>query len=134
MSLFWKHWGADNCLTDFVIKILTKQSIRSIVTFDDPLLWEGHSKIITEIIDQSNYPTLIKLRGHLFGRRGGLYNGIVEGLENHKEIPVLAIETKQAATFTRRSKKVKLFIYKKCKLWPLLWLRHTFLQGISKLY
>ena len=29
-----KHWGeADNYLTDFVIKILTKQSIRSIVTF-----------------------------------------------------------------------------------------------------
>lgn len=105
-----KHWGeADNYLTDFVIKNLDK-TVYPVYChpFDDPLLWEGHSKIITEIIDQKQLPNFDKVKGVICSvGGGGLYNGIVEGLENHKDIPVLAIETKQAATFHEAVKEGK---------------------------
>lgn len=97
-----KHWGeADSYLTDVVIQ----QVHRSVYPvychpFEDPLLWEGHSKMITEILEEKQLPNFDKVKGVICSvGGGGLYNGVVEGLKYYKNIPVLAIETKQAPTF-----------------------------------
>ncbi|RCK57677.1 Catabolic L-serine/threonine dehydratase [Candida viswanathii] len=97
-----KHWGqADNYLTDVVIKQVG-ESVYPVYChpFEDPLLWEGHSKIITEILDANQLPNFDKVKGVICSvGGGGLYNGVVEGLKDYPDIPVLAVETKQAPTF-----------------------------------
>lgn len=62
--------------------------------FDDPVVWNGHSTIIDEVVEDGVRPDLIVLS--VGG--GGLLSGVVEGLQRHKlAIPVLAVGTTGAS-------------------------------------
>jgi L-serine/L-threonine ammonia-lyase len=59
--------------------------------FDDPLLWQGHSSLVDEVISESFEPdaVVVSVGG------GGLLGGVLLGLEknNLRNIPVYAVET-----------------------------------------
>jgi len=59
--------------------------------FDDPLLWEGHSTIVDEVVEEGVDPeaVVVSVGG------GGLFCGVVQGLRRHggSEVPVVAVET-----------------------------------------
>ncbi|KAK6459652.1 tryptophan synthase beta subunit-like PLP-dependent enzyme [Scheffersomyces xylosifermentans] len=102
-----KHWGeADGYLRDDVIKHLD-DSIYPVYChpFEHPLLWDGHGKFIDEIVEEKQLTPeeLSKVKGVVCSvGGGGLYNGVVNGLERNeelKDVPVLAIETHQTPTF-----------------------------------
>jgi len=65
--------------------------------FEDPLLWEGHSSIVDEIVDTGVKPGAIVLS--VGG--GGLLNGIYTGLQRHgwSDVPVVTAETEGASCF-----------------------------------
>lgn len=66
--------------------------------FDDPLLWNGHSTIVDELVEDGHRPDLIVLS--VGG--GGLLCGVIEGLHRHAlDIPVLAVETSGASSFAQ---------------------------------
>ncbi|CUS24241.1 LAQU0S15e00122g1_1 [Lachancea quebecensis] len=82
--------------------------------FDHPLIWEGHSSIVDEIIDSleeqkidlENVKAIVCSVGG-----GGLYNGIIEGLSRHKlahKIPIVGVESKGCEVFSRSLKLGKL--------------------------
>lgn len=60
--------------------------------FDDPLIWQGHSTLIEELTEQREKPdaVVVSVGG------GGLYSGIVEGLNKvgWSDVTVVAVETK----------------------------------------
>ena len=66
--------------------------------FDDPNIWEGHASVIDEILNAGVKPDVVVLS--VGG--GGLLCGVVEGLKrnNCKNIPILAVETKGADSFS----------------------------------
>lgn len=71
--------------------------------FDNRLIWEGHSSMIDEIMQQLNASQVKKVKGVVCSvGGGGLYNGLVEGfIKNKKEdVGFLLVETKQAPTLT----------------------------------
>jgi L-serine/L-threonine ammonia-lyase len=59
--------------------------------FDDPLIWEGNSSLVTEVIEAGVMPGAVVLS--VGG--GGLLCGVVEGLQRSKlsHVPVFAAET-----------------------------------------
>ncbi|MFB6231046.1 MAG: pyridoxal-phosphate dependent enzyme [Salinibacter sp.] len=59
--------------------------------FDDALLWEGHSTIVDEVVEEGVEPEAIVVS--VGG--GGLFCGVVQGLRRHgwSEVPVVAVET-----------------------------------------
>ncbi|KRE11834.1 serine dehydratase [Bosea sp. Root483D1] len=62
--------------------------------FDDPVVWNGHSTIIDEVVEAGLQPDLVVLS--VGG--GGLLSGVVEGLRRHNlAIPVLAVGTTGAS-------------------------------------
>lgn len=65
--------------------------------FDHPLIWEGHSSMIDEIVETITPPDLIILS--VGG--GGLLCGVLHGLHknNLKDLPVVAVETEGTASF-----------------------------------
>ena len=104
------HWGeADAYLRDVVIKSVKDDEYPVYChPFDDPVVWEGHSEIINEILKEQQLPSFDKVRGVVCSvGGGGLYNGIVEGVRPYG-IPVLAMETAQAPTFNETVKADKL--------------------------
>ena len=96
-----EHWGeADQHLRETIIKSVG-DDVEAIYChpFDDPLIWEGHSKIVSEILLENQLSNFDKVKGVICSvGGGGLYNGVVEGLRSYN-VPVLAMETKQAPTF-----------------------------------
>lgn len=64
--------------------------------FDHPLLWEGHSSLIDEVVEEGYIPDVIVLS--VGG--GGLLSGVVEGLERHRlhSVSLIAVETEGAAS------------------------------------
>ncbi|GAV55362.1 hypothetical protein ZYGR_0AS06860 [Zygosaccharomyces rouxii] len=68
--------------------------------FDNPTIWEGHSSIVEEIINSLSKENiaLSRIKGIVCSvGGGGLYNGIIQGLEKYRlatKIPILAVETK----------------------------------------
>ncbi len=74
--------------------------------FDHPLIWEGHSVIIDEIVEEIPEPDAIILS--VGG--GGLLCGIAEGLHrNHwNDIPIIAVETEGTASLAASVKAGKL--------------------------
>lgn len=59
--------------------------------FDHPLLWQGHSTLIDEVLEQGlEFDAVITAVGG-----GGLFSGIVQGLQRHglHRVPVIAVET-----------------------------------------
>ncbi|CCF57657.1 hypothetical protein KAFR_0D00110 [Kazachstania africana CBS 2517] len=102
---FWKE--ADQYLKKSVMNKINKNEIDPIYVhpFDNPLIWEGHSSIVDEIMDtlreQKVQPSNIKGIVCSVGG-GGLYNGIIQGLERHKlvdKIPVVGVETEGCHVF-----------------------------------
>mgnify|MGYP003365670448 CR=1 FL=1 len=96
------HWsGADDYLRNEVIDKCDKQKVETIYVhpFDDPLVWEGHSMMIDEIIETLEMENVDfdKVKGIICSvGGGGLYNGIMTGLCRHNladKIPVIAVET-----------------------------------------
>ena len=59
--------------------------------FDDPLLWQGHSTLVDEIVRSGVRPSVIVLS--VGG--GGLLSGVVQGLHRHgwTDVPIVAVET-----------------------------------------
>ena len=67
--------------------------------FDHPLLWEGHSTLVDEILAAGPAPdaVVVAVGG------GGLLCGVAEGLARHglDEVAIVAVETEGAASFAR---------------------------------
>lgn len=59
--------------------------------FDDPLIWQGHSTLVDEIVRSGVRPAVIVLS--VGG--GGLLSGVVQGLHRHgwNDVPIIAVET-----------------------------------------
>lgn len=78
--------------------------------FDDPLLWDGHGTMIDEIVNENqlSQEECDKVKGIVCSvGGGGLYNGIVAGLQRNaqlKDVPILAVETFQTPTFSEALK------------------------------
>ena len=77
--------------------------------FDDPLVWEGHSTLIDEVVRSGLGPdaVVVAVGG------GGLLSGVLAGMHRHgwTDIPVLAVETGGAdslAQSVRAGKPVEL--------------------------
>ncbi|CCF59038.1 hypothetical protein KAFR_0F04430 [Kazachstania africana CBS 2517] len=102
---FWKE--ADEYLRNSVINKVDSSKVEPLYVhpFDDPLIWEGHSTIIDEIVESLNDENVhtSKVKGVVCSiGGGGLYNGIIEGLERHAladKIPVIAVETEGCHVF-----------------------------------
>lgn len=66
--------------------------------FDDPTIWTGHASMLDEITKQMPKPdaVVVAVGG------GGLMAGILEGMHRHNwhDVPVLAVETEGAASFS----------------------------------
>jgi L-serine/L-threonine ammonia-lyase len=65
--------------------------------FDDPLLWQGHSTLVDEVVRAGVHVDAV----FTCVGGGGLLAGIVEGLQRHglRRVPVIAAETEGAASF-----------------------------------
>ncbi|WCD77701.1 pyridoxal-phosphate dependent enzyme [Pseudomonas sp. TUM22785] len=67
--------------------------------FDDPLLWQGHASLVDEVAASGFRPdaVLLSVGG------GGLFSGVVEGLQRNgwNTVPVITAETTGAASFAR---------------------------------
>lgn len=65
--------------------------------FNDPLLWEGHSTVVDELVSQIARPdaVVVSVGG------GGLLCGVLLGMHNNdwRDVPVIAAETEGAASF-----------------------------------
>lgn len=95
------HWKeADHYLREVIMKQSTYSKKLYVHPFDNATLWEGHSEMVDEIIDQlSDYGiSTERLKGIVCSvGGGGLYSGIITGLERHnlaEKISVFAMETK----------------------------------------
>lgn len=67
--------------------------------FDHPMLFEGHASLIDEVRDQGlDFDAVVTAVGG-----GGLYSGIVQGLQRHglHQVPVIAVETLGADSFSQ---------------------------------
>jgi len=80
----------------FALQLSERVNAAYISPFDHPTIWRGHSTIVDELAEGGKKPDVIILS--VGG--GGLLCGILEGLERHRweDIPVLAVETKGAAS------------------------------------
>ena len=66
--------------------------------FDHPLLWEGHASMIDEVVRTGRrFDCVVASVGG-----GGLMSGVIEGLRRNglSEVPVLAVETDGAVSYT----------------------------------
>lgn len=97
------HWKeADTRLKEIIAGNYEKSDFEPVYVhpFDDPILWEGHATIVDEIVDtlnDQNIP-LQRIKGIVCSvGGGGLYNGIIQGLEKRSladKIPIIAVETR----------------------------------------
>ncbi|CCK67804.1 uncharacterized protein KNAG_0A01150 [Huiozyma naganishii CBS 8797] len=91
---------ADYYLQNVVIDLYKDVQPIYVNPFDDPLIWEGHSTIIDEILNTLTQENIEvgSVKGIICSfSGGGLYNGIMQGLEKYDlayNIPVVAVETK----------------------------------------
>jgi len=94
----------------FALSFAEKTNSLYISPFDHPLIWEGHSTIVDEIIKEIQKPDAIILS--VGG--GGLLCGVVQGLHNNnwQDVPVIAVETKGADSFAASQKSGKLVTLK----------------------
>ncbi|MDM4767804.1 pyridoxal-phosphate dependent enzyme [Pelomonas sp. SE-A7] len=75
----------------FAMALASERGARHVHPFDHPLLWAGHSTLIDEVLaDGLEFDAVITAVGG-----GGLFCGIVQGLQRHglHEVPVVAVET-----------------------------------------
>lgn len=102
------HWKeADSFLKNSVMNKIDRGSIEPIYVhpFDNPEIWEGHSTMIDEIIEslKTQNVSINKVKGIVCSvGGGGLYNGIVQGLERYNlasKIPIVGVETEGSHVF-----------------------------------
>lgn len=111
--VYGSHWKeADGFLRSTIIPRIDETSITPIYAhpFDHPTTWEGHSFMIDEIIEslKEYNVNLDKLKGIVCSvGGGGLYNGLIQGLERYNlanKIPILGVETKGCETLYKSLK------------------------------
>jgi L-serine/L-threonine ammonia-lyase len=70
---------------------MVKESDAFLHPFDDPLIWQGHSSLVDEVVRSGVKPDVVVLS--VGG--GGLLSGIGEGLHRNGwiDVPVIAVET-----------------------------------------
>ena len=90
------HGSSWQEANEFAISI-TDATDAFIHPFDDPLLWQGHSTVIDEVIRAGLKPDAVVLS--VGG--GGLLSGVAQGLSrcDMGHVPILAVETEGAASF-----------------------------------
>ncbi|CCH58285.1 hypothetical protein TBLA_0A04920 [Henningerozyma blattae CBS 6284] len=116
------HWSeADDYLQNHVINKIDLNEIEPIYVhpFDNPLIWEGHSTMIDEIIESLNEQNIdirnVKAITCSIGG-GGLYNGLIRGLEKYNlasKIPIIGVETNGCQVFNTSLKLKKLVKFPK---------------------
>lgn len=116
------HWKeADTFLKQNVMNKIDSNSIEPIYVhpFDNPQIWEGHSTLVDEIIEtlQSQKININKIKGIVCSvGGGGLYNGIIQGLEKYNladKIPIVGVETKGCHVFNTSLKLNKVVQFDK---------------------
>ncbi|OGV31798.1 MAG: serine dehydratase [Legionellales bacterium RIFCSPHIGHO2_12_FULL_35_11] len=88
------------------LEFAEKNNAAYIPPFDSPVLWEGHSSIITEVYQQNiNVDAIIAAVGG-----GGLACGILQGMEKvgWQNKPFIAVETLGAESFAKSFEAKKL--------------------------
>ncbi|MBP2167244.1 L-serine/L-threonine ammonia-lyase [Erwinia toletana] len=97
-----KVWSEAN---DFALSLATDEIIY-VHPFDHPLLWEGISTIVDEVISEGVKPdaVIVSVGG------GSMLSGIAQGLEQHQlsSIPIYAVETHGTASLNASLKAGKL--------------------------
>ncbi|KAL3234234.1 Catabolic L-serine/threonine dehydratase [Nakaseomyces bracarensis] len=104
------HWKeADNYLKTNILNQLETlgQNVEPIYVhpFDNPEIWEGHASMVDEIVEDftKNQIPLNKIKGIVCSvGGGGLYNGIIQGLEKYNladKIPLVGVETRGCHVF-----------------------------------
>lgn len=80
-------WDEANALASSMIG----ESDAFLHPFDDPLIWQGHSTMVDEIVRSGVRPAVIVLS--VGG--GGLLSGVAQGLHRHgwTDVPIVAVET-----------------------------------------
>lgn len=91
-------WDEANALATSLVR----ESDAFLHPFDDPLIWQGHSSMVDEIVRSGVRPAVIVLS--VGG--GGLLSGVIEGLHRHgwTDVPVAAVETIGADSLARSLK------------------------------
>ncbi|WP_313653430.1 pyridoxal-phosphate dependent enzyme [Pantoea sp.] len=87
-----KVWSEAN---DYALSLATAEQIY-VHPFDHPLLWEGISTLVDEVISEGVRPDAVMLS--VGG--GSMLSGIAQGLEKHQlsHIPIYAVETEGTAS------------------------------------
>ncbi|CCE63492.1 hypothetical protein TPHA_0E04040 [Tetrapisispora phaffii CBS 4417] len=116
------HWKeADTYLKTNVLSNIDKKLIEPIYVhpFDNKKIWEGHATMIDEIVEtfgQQHIP-IEKVKAIVCSvGGGGLYNGIIQGLEKHDlatKIPVVGVETLGCHVFNTSLKMGKVIQFEK---------------------
>lgn len=80
-------WDEANALASSMIR----ESDAFLHPFDDPLIWQGHSSVVDEIVRSGVRPAVVVLS--VGG--GGLLSGVIQGLHRHgwTDVPIAAVET-----------------------------------------
>ncbi|EJS44559.1 cha1p [Saccharomyces arboricola H-6] len=102
---YWKE--ADTFLKTNVLNKINSQVVEPIYVhpFDNPDIWEGHSSMVDEIFQdlKSQRISMNKVKGIVCSvGGGGLYNGIIQGLERYNladKIPIVGVETNGCHVF-----------------------------------
>ena len=102
LIVYGKVWSEAN---DYALSLATDKIVY-IHPFDNPLLWEGISTIIDEVISEELIPDAVILS--VGG--GSMLSGITKGLEKHQlnHIPIYAVETQGTASLNASIKAGKL--------------------------
>ncbi|CCK69132.1 L-serine/L-threonine ammonia-lyase CHA1 KNAG_0C00180 [Huiozyma naganishii CBS 8797] len=97
------HWKeADQHLKKTVMSQIDLKTTEPIYVhpFDNPDIWEGHATLVDEIMETLNSQKIQteNVKGIVCSvGGGGLYNGIMQGLEKHglaEKIPIVGVETR----------------------------------------
>jgi len=86
-----RHGAVFDEANAFAQALAAERGATYVHPFDHPLLWQGHSTLIDEVLEQGlAFDAVITAVGG-----GGLFCGIVQGLQRHglHHVPVIAVET-----------------------------------------
>lgn len=102
------HGEAWDEANEEALRIASQPGHTYVHPFDDPLVWEGHSSMITEIREQLGGQKPCCIVTVVGG--GGLLCGVLEGLKKHnwEDVPIVVMETEGAASYYSAIKARKL--------------------------
>lgn len=104
---------ADEYLKECILPGVDANLIKPIYVhpYDNPDIWDGHSSIVDEMLEtliSDGIDITKQVKGIVCSiGGGGLYNGIVQGLERYnlaKQIPILGVETHGTHAFNQSLK------------------------------